>query len=108
MRDEGGRTAWYRYDPARQRMSLTLHVQPNARKSGFAGLHGNALKVRIAAPAVDNEANVELARFLSEVLETSKTAITLLRGKTSRHKVVEIAGGPELAARIERLGLSAT
>lgn len=78
-------------------------MQPNARRSEVAGFHGDALKVRIAAPAADNKANAELIEFLSKTLEVSKSAIAIRRGATSRHKVVEITGGPELAARLEAL-----
>ena len=67
------------------------------------GLHGGALKVKIAAPAVDNKANTELIEFLSKTLEVSKSAIAIRRGGTSRRKVVEIAGGPELVTKIENL-----
>ena len=94
---------WCRYDAAARRLVLNLYVQPNARRSGFSGLHGDALKVRVAARAVDNEANVELVRFLSESLGVAKAAIALRRGATSRRKVVEIAGGPELSLQLERL-----
>jgi uncharacterized protein (TIGR00251 family) len=95
--------SWYRYDPARRCASLTLHVQPNARKSGFAGLHGDALKVRIASPATDNKANTELMALLGKTLGISKSAIAVRRGATSRRKVVEVSGDPELLVRIEAL-----
>ncbi len=96
-------STWFRYDAAARRFSLTLHIQPNAKKNALAGLHGDALKVRIAAPAADNRANVELIEFLSETLGVPKSAITLRRGATSRRKVVEIAGGPALAGKLEAL-----
>jgi len=96
-------STWCRYDAAARRLSLTLHVQPNARRSGIAGLHGDALKVRIAAPAADNRANAELIGFLSKTLEVSRSAIAIRRGGTSRRKVVDITGGPELVARLETL-----
>jgi hypothetical protein len=102
MRDEGN-PSWYRYDPARQSVVLTLHIQPNARKNAVVGPHGDALKVKVAAPAVDNKANAELIEFLSESLGIPKSAIVISRGATSRRKVVEITGGPELAARLEAL-----
>ena len=89
-------STWFRFDAAARRYSLSLHVQPGARKSGIAGLHGDALKVKIAAPAVDNKANAALIAFLSEALAVPKSAIALRRGTTSRRKVVEISGGPEL------------
>jgi uncharacterized protein len=95
--------AWHRYDPAARRLTLTLHVQPGARNSGIAGTHGDALKIRVAAPAVDNKANVALVEYLGEVLAIPKSAITIRRGATGRRKVVEITGGPELAKALDRL-----
>ena len=95
--------SWYRYDPARGCLILTVHVQPNARATAVAGLHGDALKIRIAAPATDNKANAELAEFLSATLGVPKSAIAIRHGATSRRKVVEIAAGPELAARVAEL-----
>ena len=96
-------STWCRYDAAARRLSLTLHVQPNARRSEIAGLHGDALKVRIAAPAVDNKANAELIEFLGKTLEVSRSAIAIRRGATSRRKVVEITGGPELVAKLGKI-----
>jgi len=94
---------WYRYDPGRQLVSVTLHVQPNASKSSFAGLHGDALKVRIAAPAADNKANSALIEFLSTACRVPKAAITIRHGAAGRRKVVEISGGPAVLAGIQRL-----
>jgi len=94
---------WHRYDPARQRHILTLHVQPNARKNAIAGPHGDALKVKIAAPAADNKANIALVNLLRERLDLSASAIVIRHGATGRRKVVEISGGPELIVRLEHL-----
>jgi uncharacterized protein (TIGR00251 family) len=80
-----------------------LHAQPNARKTAVAGAHGDALRVKIAAPAVDNKANLELLRYLRELLDLPASAITIRHGATGRRKVVEISGGPELAARLATL-----
>ncbi len=99
----GRDSTWCRYDAAARQLTLTLHVQPNARRSAIAGFHGDALKIRIAAPAVDNKANAALIEFLSETLAVPKSAIAIRRGATSRRKVVEITGGPELAARLSKL-----
>jgi len=95
--------AWCRYDSAARRLTLSLHVQPNARRSEIVGLHGDALKIKIAAPATDNRANAELAIFLSEALGVPKSAVTIRRGGASRRKIVEITGGPELARTIGNL-----
>ena len=99
--------SWYRYDLARRRLTLTLHVQPNARSSGFSGVHGDALKVRIAAPAADNKANSELVEFLSAACEVPKSAVAIRHGSTGRRKVVDLTGGPELEGRIAGLAVPA-
>jgi uncharacterized protein (TIGR00251 family) len=101
-------TAWHRYDAVARRLTLTLHVQPGARKSGIAGTHGDALKIRIAAPAADNKANAALINFLSETLDVPKSTIAIRRGATGRRKVIEIAGGPDLGTRIEALAGQST
>ena len=94
---------WWRYDGAARRLTLTLHVQPNARTSAASGLHGDALKIRIAAPAVDNEANAALIDFLSATLGVGNSAIAIRRGAGARRKIVEIAGGQEMIARLRAL-----
>jgi uncharacterized protein (TIGR00251 family) len=91
-------STWFRYDASARRLSLTLHAQPGARKSEIVGMHGDALKVRIAAPAADNRANAALIELLSEILGVPRSNISIARGATGRRKVVEITGGPELAA----------
>jgi len=96
-------SSWFRYDTVTRRLSLMLHVQPNARRSEIAGTHGGALKVKVAAPATDNRANVELVEFLSETLAIQKSAIAIRHGATSRRKLVEISGGPELVTKIAAL-----
>jgi uncharacterized protein (TIGR00251 family) len=74
------------------RATLTLHIQPGAKKSEFAGLHGDALKVRLAAPPVDGKANEALLRFMAEELGIPKSAVNLKSGQASRRKVLEVAG----------------
>jgi hypothetical protein len=94
-------STWCRYDASARRLLLTLYAQPGARKSEIVGLHGNALKVRIAARAVDNKANAALIEFLSEMLGVPRSNISITRGATGRRKVVEVIGGPEMATRLE-------
>jgi uncharacterized protein (TIGR00251 family) len=78
---------------------LELHVQPGASRTEVAGTHGDALKVRLAAPPVDGKANAELLRFLAEAFGVPRRDVTLLRGESSRAKVVRItrpAARPDL------------
>ena len=73
------------------RATLTLHIQPGAKKTEVVGLHGNALKIRLAAPPVDGKANHALIGFIAERLGVAKSAITLKSGHSSRRKVLELA-----------------
>lgn len=98
-----GDRSWLRYDGAALRLTLTLHVQPNAKASTMAGLHGDALKIRIAAPAVDNKANAALIEFLSETLGVPRSAISIRHGASARRKIVEVIGGPEIAERLGKI-----
>lgn len=71
---------------------LTLHIQPGAKKTEVAGLYGDALKIRLAAPPVDGKANDALLAFLAKKLGAGRTAVELLSGQTSRAKRVRIDG----------------
>ena len=82
---------WYRV-AGDGRITLTLHIQPGAKKTEFAGLHGDALKIRLAAPPVDGKANEALIKFMAERLDLAKSAVTLKSGQTSRRKVLEVEG----------------
>jgi uncharacterized protein (TIGR00251 family) len=71
---------------------LTLHIQPGARKTEICGLHGDALKIRLAAPPVDGKANDCLIAFLAERLSLARNAIDLISGASARSKRVRIHG----------------
>jgi len=96
-------STWFSYNAGGRRLTLNLHVQPGARRSEIVGLHGSALKIKVAAPAVDNKANAALTEFLSETLGIPKSAVAISRGAAGRRNVVEITGGPELVARLGNL-----
>lgn len=83
-------THWYRRDG--ETLTLTLHVQPGAKRSEIAGLHGEALKVRLAAPPVEGRANAALLRFIAELFAVPLRDAELKRGGQSRHKVVTVTG----------------
>ena len=89
-------------------ITLTLHVQPGARASGAVGRHGDALKLRIAAPATDNKANAALIEFMHRSLGVPRDAVHIAQGRSTRRKVVEIAAAPAaLAARLAEWDLGA-
>ena len=71
-------------------MILDLHVQPGASRSEFAGMHGARLKVRLAARAVDGQANAALIEFLAAHYRVPKRSVKIVSGLKSRQKRVEI------------------
>lgn len=87
-------------------LQLIVHVQPGAKTTSCAGIHGDALKIRLAAPPVDGKANQALIAWLSKALGCPQSAIELLRGQTNRRKTLTINAGEKLAvirATIETL-----
>ena len=74
--------------------TLTLHIQPGAKKTEIAGVHGDALKIRLAAPPVDGKANAALIAFVADRLGLAKSAVTVKSGHSSRRKVVEVTAAP--------------
>ena len=93
---------WYRV-AADGTITLTLHIQPGAKKTELAGLHGDALKIRLAAPPVDGKANDALLRYLADTLDRPRADVVLKSGQSSRRKVVEINNAP--ADSRQRLGI---
>ena len=91
---------WFR-DCGNGRFILSLHIQPGAKKSECAGLHGDALKIRLAAPPVDGKANTELAALFASIFSIPKRAVELLSGDTARLKRIKLHGVPaETAAAV--------
>jgi len=84
--------------------SLLVHVQPRARQTEIVGWHGDAIKIRVAAPPVDGAANAELLRFLAERLSLPAAAVRLAVGGTGRRKRLEITG-LDAATVLDRLGI---
>ncbi len=82
------------------RTTLTLHIQPGAKKTEVVGLHGDALKIRLAAPPVDGKANAALIEFVAGRLGLAKSAVSLKSGQTSRRKVLAVIGAPAGTAQL--------
>jgi uncharacterized protein (TIGR00251 family) len=75
-------------------VTLTLHVQPGAKRTEVAGLHGEALKIRLNAPPIEGRANEALLRFIADSFDVPLTNVELVRGAQSRQKVVKVTGSP--------------
>ena len=88
--------AWHRAQG--ERLLLQVHVQPGASRTEIAGLHGDCLKIRLAARPIDGEANACLVDFLADALGVAKRAVSIESGAASRRKRVSVqspARGPE-------------
>lgn len=71
---------------------LSLKVQPRASCNEIGEVLGNELRVKVTAPPVDAAANEAVLRFLAESLDCPRRLIELIRGHTSRHKMVKVHG----------------
>jgi len=71
---------------------LHVHVQPRAGRTAVVGRHGDAVKLRVAAPPVDDRANDAVRELLAELFDIAPTAVTLVSGATSRVKRVRLVG----------------
>jgi uncharacterized protein (TIGR00251 family) len=77
---------------------LTIHLQPGAKHTAILGSHGDALKIRLAAPPIDGRANAALVRFLATTLALPLSGVTLINGEKSRRKKLAITLDQTLAA----------
>jgi uncharacterized protein (TIGR00251 family) len=71
---------------------LAVKVTPYASRNEIIGFTDGVLQVRIAAPPVKGKANKELTDFLSKALGLRKSSVSIIKGQTSRNKVVAIEG----------------
>jgi hypothetical protein len=71
---------------------LEVYIQPRASKTGLAGMHDGVIKIRIAAPAVENAANLALIDFIAQHLGIAKRCVRIVSGGASRRKLLEIDG----------------
>lgn len=81
---------------------LTVHVQPNARVTEYVGMHGEALKIRVAAPPREGSANDELIRFLARQCSLPLASVHIQSGRGSKHKRIVLKGvtAGEVIARL--------
>ena len=71
---------------------LSIKLQPRASANEIGEALGNELRVKVMAPPVDSAANEALVRFLAEKLDCARNRVELVRGQTSRHKVIKLHG----------------
>ena len=83
---------------------LKLHITPGTREDALAGWQGDSLRVKIRARPEKGRANEAVLRFLAGRLNLPRSRLALVRGATSRDKLIEVAGlsEAELRARLGR------
>ena len=74
-------------------MRVTIRVRPGSARPGVGGEQGGALVVRVSAPAVDGRATEAALAAVADAFGVRRDAVTLVTGRTSRTKVVDVAGG---------------
>jgi len=87
---------WLRLEPGG--LLLEVLVQPRASRTQVVGEHGGRLKIALAAPPVEGEANEALQEFLAGALGVRKADVRLVRGQSGRRKAVRVAGASAEAA----------
>jgi hypothetical protein len=76
--------------PGDETARVAVRVRPSARRSIVTGYDGEAVEIQLAAQPIENRANVELVRVLSQAFDVPKSHVRIVRGLTGRNKVVDI------------------
>ena len=72
--------------------TVSVRVQPGAKKSAVLGLHGGAVKIALSAPPVDGKANEALIAFVADKVGLPRARVSLVSGAASRSKVLRVTG----------------
>lgn len=73
-------------------VTFSIHVQPRASRNELCGLQGEALKLRLTSPPVEDAANKLCIEFLARQLGVAKSNVTIIAGTRSRHKTIRVTG----------------
>jgi uncharacterized protein (TIGR00251 family) len=73
-------------------VSLSVRLQPKAKKTAVLGELDGALKLAVTAPPIEGRANEALVRFVAELLKVARSSVTIAAGAASRNKVIRIEG----------------
>jgi hypothetical protein len=73
-------------------VTLTIKVQPRARKNALIGELAGALKIAVTAPPVDGRANDACVTLLAAALKVPRSAVTITSGQSGRVKVIHVRG----------------
>ena len=91
-----------------QGFEFKIIVQPRSSKNQIVGPHGDAFKIRLTAPPVDNAANVQCVKFLAKTLNIPKSSIDIISGHTGRTKRIRLRYPDGRTGSPEKSGLRKT
>jgi uncharacterized protein (TIGR00251 family) len=77
---------------SREGLTFAVKVHPRARRNSITGELGGAVKLSITAPPIDGRANQSCIEFFAKLLKVPRSSVTIASGKSSRNKVVRVAG----------------
>ncbi|MBI4673875.1 MAG: YggU family protein [Chloroflexi bacterium] len=80
------------FHESRDGITFSVKVIPRAKRDEIVGVEGEAVKIRLNAPPVEGRANEALIKFLAQVLGVARAQVEIVRGDTSRRKVVRVRG----------------
>jgi uncharacterized protein (TIGR00251 family) len=83
---------------------IAIRLQPRAKRDEVVGERAGAIVVRVTAPPVDGKANAALCAFIARMVHVPTSRVTVVRGQTSRDKVVRVEGVAQAALRAALLG----
>lgn len=88
-----------------QGITFKVFIQPKSSKNMIAGLHGDALKIKLTAPPVDGAANKMCVQYLAKCLKVSKSSLEIVSGQTGRAKLIllRFAAGSDPEQELKRL-----
>jgi len=78
---------------------IQIRLQPRARRNEVVGERSGAIVIRVTAPPVDGKANAALCSFVAKILRISTSRVAVVRGQTSRDKVLRVEGVAQDALR---------
>lgn len=71
---------------------LPVRLQPRTGRDAVVGERDGRVVIRVSAPPVDGRANAALCAFVAERVGVAKGAVQVVRGETSRDKVIRVDG----------------
>jgi uncharacterized protein (TIGR00251 family) len=77
---------------SKEGIQFSAAIQPRASRNQILGIHNQCLKIKLTSPPVDGAANQACIKFLAKAFGISPSRIAIVRGETSRNKIIQFEG----------------